>query len=249
MPPETQEPEAQIEQHPEKKAPVMTIPTAIILGAVIIGLAIIFTLKPKSVSNTDTEPQQNETPTEVPAGVAMVRDNDYTRGNPKAPVVVIEYSDSDCPFCQRFHETMKTILSEYGDSVGWVYRFYPLSIHPNAYTEALALTCVGELGGNTAFWNYLDKVMSVTLNPDPKSNEALKTYASQEGVSASMLEACLKNKSSTAKADAESAEAQRIGAQGTPFSVVVNVKTGEQVVVPGAYPIEYMRQTIDSLLK
>src|SRR3989338_3572308 len=84
---------------------------------------------------------------------------DHIRGNPDAKVSVIEYSDFECPFCKRHHPTMTQIMDAYGDDVNWVYRHYPLSFHPNAEPSALASECVAEIGGNDAFWGFVDKLM------------------------------------------------------------------------------------------
>ena len=140
-------------------------------------------------------------------------------------------------------------MSYYKGKVAWVYRFFPLtSLHPNAYTEAISLNCVGELGGTDAFWKYMDTVIGVTLGADAKSNEALTTFATQSGVDGTLFKTCM-NKKSDPRVDADIAEAQTIGARGTPYSVVVNQKTKKQAIIPGAAPLESVKQTIDSLLK
>ncbi len=83
----------------------------------------------------------------------VAKDRDHIRGNPDAPVTLVEYSDFECPFCKRFHPTVKRIVDEYGGRVRWVYRHFPLDeIHPvKARREAAAAECAAELGGNDAF--------------------------------------------------------------------------------------------------
>ncbi len=89
---------------------------------------------------------------EVPA---LAADDRYL-GNINADVVIIEYSDIDCPFCKRFHPTMERIAQEYGSKIAWVYRHFPLdSLHPEARTKAEATECVAQLAGNEVFWRYL----------------------------------------------------------------------------------------------
>lgn len=228
-----------------KKDLNISIPAAIITGAAIIGLALFLALG-KGVSPVQKKAQNDTTPTEVPAALVSVKQGEFIRGNADASIIVFEYSDSDCPFCKQFHDTMKTIVSDAKGSVGWVYRHFPLSIHPNAETEALALVCVGELGGGDAFWSFLDTVMNVTLNPDPKSNEALTTFATQAGVDQTLFTACMK-KADTKVIERDTEDAQSIGARGTPFSIIVNTETGKQVVVPGAMPLENMKKAIESV--
>lgn len=94
-----------------------------------------------------------------------VTEKDHIAGNPNAELLIVEYSDPECPFCKRFHETMMQVMNEYGktDKVAWVYRHFPLdSIHSKARKEAEAIECAGELGGNDKFWEYLNKLEEIT---------------------------------------------------------------------------------------
>jgi protein-disulfide isomerase len=235
----------------EKKKLAMSIPAAIITAAVIIGIALIVSFGPrKEVASEKTAPQAPEQEvTSVPKEVATLRTDDYIQGNRNAEVLLIEYADSDCVYCQRFSPTIQQILKDYDGKVAWIYRHFPLtSIHPNAYTEALALECVGEIGGNEKFHSYLATLMNVTLSPDPKSNKALLTYASDIGINQAKLTACIEGEEASKRIDASINEAAKIGAKGTPFSILVNQKTGKQVIIPGAYPIEAVREMIDSIL-
>lgn len=89
---------------------------------------------------------------------------DHILGSIDAPVKIVEYSDLECPFCKQFHNTMQKIMSEYGtEKVAWVFRQFPLSqLHSKAPKEAEASECVAELGGNDAFWKFIDKINEVT---------------------------------------------------------------------------------------
>ena len=81
-----------------------------------------------------------------------------------AKLIIVEYSDLECPYCQRFHATMKQVMEEYKGEVAWVYRHFPLTqIHPKAMQAALASECAWEQGGNEDFWKYADKVFEAGL--------------------------------------------------------------------------------------
>jgi protein-disulfide isomerase len=246
-------PSAPEQKNEVKKNATISIPAAIISGAVIIAIALIIVLGSNGSTPKNAAPaaQQPAEVTEVPADVATVRPNDNVRGDlSKAEVAIIEYSDSDCPYCIKFHPTLQQIYSEYDGKVAWVYRYFPLtSLHPNAATEAVALECVAELGGNDAFNKYLDTIINVTLNPDPKSNEALTTYATAQGIDGDLFKTCIAGTNASDRVKADSDEAEKIGAQGTPFSIAVNLKTGKQIIIPGAYPYADVKADIDSLLK
>lgn len=93
----------------------------------------------------------------VDVKVAAVTDQDHIRGDIKAPVKIIEFSDLECPFCGRFHPTMQQAFNEYQGKVAWIYRHFPLeSIHPTARPLAEASECAASIGGNDKFWEFID---------------------------------------------------------------------------------------------
>jgi protein-disulfide isomerase len=93
--------------------------------------------------------------------VDPISEKDHVRGDRDAQIVLIEYSDFQCPFCSRFHPTAQQVVEEFNGQVMWVYRHFPLdSIHPVARKAAEASECVAELGGNDAFWNFVDTIFA-----------------------------------------------------------------------------------------
>jgi protein-disulfide isomerase len=96
-----------------------------------------------------------------------VSPTDHIRGNPNAKVIIVEYSDTECPFCKNFHTTMKQIMAKYqaDNTVAWVYRHSPLTqLHPRAEHEAQALECAWAQGGEEKFWAYTDRIYEVTTS-------------------------------------------------------------------------------------
>lgn len=90
--------------------------------------------------------------------LSPLSEKDHVRGDRNAQVVIIEYSDLQCPFCQRFHGTMNEVMRGYKpEQVAWVFRHFPLdSIHQNARPLAEASECAYELGGDKKFWEFID---------------------------------------------------------------------------------------------
>ncbi|MFH1959629.1 MAG: thioredoxin domain-containing protein [Patescibacteria group bacterium] len=94
------------------------------------------------------------------SGFAPISEDDHLQGNKEAKIVLVEYSDFECPYCSGFHNTMNQVIKEYGDQIAWVYRHYPLGFHPNAQLAAQAAECVAEVGGNEAFWRFADQAFA-----------------------------------------------------------------------------------------
>ncbi|MBI4433694.1 DsbA family protein [Candidatus Uhrbacteria bacterium] len=166
-----------------------------------------------------------------------VTDADHIRGNKDAKVTIVEWSDYQCPFCSRFHPTMRQAMSEYGDKVRWVYRHFPLeSIHPNARPAAEAAECAAEQG---KFWEFSDQLFEkqeslgstlyTQLAKDLKLNE--KQFAS-----------CVSSRKYQQKVANDEQSGLAIGVRGTPASYVNGIE------VPGAVPYAQLKSLIDQAL-
>jgi len=178
--------------------------------------------------------------------VPAVTDADHIRGSKDADIVIVEYSDLQCPFCQQFHPTMQQVLKEYGKKVAWVYRQFPLiSIHPRANPAANAAECVAALAGNDAFWKFTDTVFS---DQDTYLTDAgLKTAAVKAGANGDDFSICFKDSKYQSTVDAQQKGGEAAGITGTPGSFVIN-KKGEIWLVPGALPFDSLKSTIDTAL-
>lgn len=193
--------------------------------------------------------QVSPTPTPAkPAKIPVVTSEDHVRGNKNATLTLVEYSDMECPFCKRFHPTMQQVIKEYGDKVNWVYRHFPLSFHTNAQKEAEASECAAKLGGDTAFWNYVDKILErTTSNGTGFALTELTPLATETGLNATKFKACLDSGEMTQKIKDQQAAGKEEGVTGTPGTILVS-KNGTSQLIPGAVPYEQLKQYIDSAL-
>jgi protein-disulfide isomerase len=180
--------------------------------------------------------------------IPAVNTNDHIQGDPAAKVVVVEYSDLECPFCKRFHETMNQVMQEYDGKVAWVYRHFPLEqLHAKAKAEAVATECAAALGGNDKFWQYLDRVFEVTPSNDGLDPSLLPTLATEVGLDRAAFTACLKSNNFAAKIEAQIAEAEAAGGEGTPFPIIVGVD-GTKTALAGALPFSELKKLLDAEL-
>src|SRR3990167_3209961 len=140
--------------------------------------------------------------------VRALAEADHVLGNPSALVKIIEYSDLECPFCARFHETMKQVMDEYGKDgrVAWVYRHFPLEqIHQNARPGALASECAAKLGGSQAFWSFIDAVFS---RQEEGLNDAFfSKIAGEIGIDRDAFASCISTKKCDSVIDANTENA------------------------------------------
>jgi protein-disulfide isomerase len=174
---------------------------------------------------------------------------DHILGNPDAPVKVVEYADLECPHCKIFNTTMHQVMDYYGASgkVAWVYRPFPLgSIHSKAPKEAEAAECAADQGGDTAFFKYIDRLYEVTPSNNGLDLAQLPVIAKDVGLNVDSFNTCLNNGKYTKKVADSYAEAIAMGAQGTPYTLVM-VGT-DSVVLNGAQPYSSMRAAIDTVL-
>lgn len=121
-----------------------------------------------------------ENKNKAPEEILRIKPDDHIRGNADSDIVIIEYSDLECPFCKRFHTTMQQLVKENGN-IAWVYRHFPLDqIHPKARNEAAAAECVYDQGGNDMFWKYVDRTFDITPgnnNLDPAEIPNIAQFA------------------------------------------------------------------------
>ncbi len=190
---------------------------------------------PQQVVNNQVEDNQPDQPVSLEA--LEIKDTDHIRGNKNAQITIVEYSDFQCPYCLRFHETMKQIITNYSDDVRWVYRHFPLdSIHPVARKASEASECANDQG---KFWEYTDEVF---VNQSGLSLESLSTIAANINLNVSKFNSCLSSGKYSAKVNANYKEGIQIGVRGTPGNFI----NGQSV--PGAVPYEQISAMIEDLL-
>ena len=170
---------------------------------------------------------------------------DHWQGPKDAKVVMVEYTDYECPFCNQFHPTPKRILGEY-KNVAHVVRNFPLSFHPKAQDAAEAVECAADQRGNTAYFKFADAVFEAMPSLELSG---LGDLAAKNGLNKAKLQQCLDSNKYEQKVKDQLAEGTKAGVRATPTTVLYNVATGKTRVIEGALPYESVKQTLDEFLK
>ncbi len=161
--------------------------------------------------------------------------NDHIRGDVNtAEAIIVEYSDLECPFCKNFHRTLQGVMEKYPGKVAWVYRHFPLdSLHSKARIEARATECAASLGGNDAFWSYLDMIFENTPSNDGLAESQLYTFAENINLSKQGFKDCMSKDTFDLVVEMQYQDGVRAGVQGTPHSIILT-KDGRKIPVSGA---------------
>lgn len=157
-----------------------------------------------------------------------------SKGPADAPVVLIEFSDYQCPFCKRAEPTVLEILAKYPNQVRLVYRHMPLDgLHPRARAAAIAAVCAEQQG---KFWEYHDMLFA---NQQALSDADLDKYATSVGLDAAVFKTCRQDPATETRVNTDATAARAAGLTGTPAFFV------NGILVSGARPLDDFTRWID----
>ncbi len=168
--------------------------------------------------------------------VEVAYDPARMRGNPKAPVMIVEFSDYQCPYCHQVEPTVAQVLAKYGDKVSLSYRDFPLTaIHSQAQIAAVASRCALEQG---KFWEYHDQLFtSSKLEKDD-----LIGYARDLKLDDKQFGSCLTGEKYKADIDKDVQEGRKAGVTGTPGFFI------NGIALSGSQPKDAFTRVIDDEL-
>ena len=201
---------------------------------------------------TAQQPSSQQAPSQPSRPVKISLDDDPIRGDPNAPITIVEFSDFQCPFCARFHlQTLPLLLEEYIDAgkVNLVYRDFPIqSIHPNALPAAVAAECANEQG---KYWEYHDTLFEKQNSWNRlDSNTVISTfsqYATDVGLEQQQFDSCLGSGKYLEEVQGDLRDGRDYDITGTPGFFIGNDEIGF-VKINGAQPFESFQRIIDAQL-
>lgn len=213
------------------------LPSSVVLAGLLIALAIVYTNGPR-VPGYDTAKVQQGGEIKVDL---QTRNTDHALGSPNAKVVMIEYSDFECPFCGKmFLETLPKLKENFikTGKVKFIYRHFPLrSIHQYAQKAAEASECAGEQG---KFWEYHDYLFE---KQNSLGIESFKLWAKELGLNSGQFDSCLDSGKYISRVDVDYNEGLALGINGTP-ATFINGK-----LISGAVPYVEFERMINEELK
>lgn len=243
--------------------PLLT-PISILLTGIMISTSILIAFRDTNFSSKSSDNNNAATATVAPtqadqayASTQTSIDDDAVLGDKSnAKIAIVEFSDYECPFCQRFdQDAYDQIISEYVDTgkAIFVFRDFPLSFHdPMATDAAIASECVADISGDAKFfeWNklYFD---NTEANGKGLKGTTMRALAKQVGVDESEFDKCVKSEKFAEEVKADLAAGQTDGITGTPGFVIGLLDDNgnvDGVLVPGAQPFEVFQQVIEEQL-
>jgi protein-disulfide isomerase len=220
-------------------------PISILVGSLIIACSISLNEAPTAKTITATSPAANAVSVSL-KDIRPLSSTDHVLGNRSAKVVLVEYSDTECPYCKSYHQTLHQIIDKYGKDIAWVYRHNPLPIHPKAQKEAEATECAAELGGNEKFWAYLDQIFKITPSNNKLDPAELPKIAVSIGLNEKAFTDCLNSGKHAARIEIDRAEIVKAGQTGTPSAVFIT-KNGN-IGLRGAVSYERLEAAVKEAL-
>ncbi len=188
--------------------------------------------------------KQAEKRNELIKNVRDITETDHVEGNKDAQFVLFEYSDYHCPYCKRFNVTTKEFLAKNND-VALVFRAYPAVHKTTAQPLHEAAECIAKESGNEAFWRFTDNAFKTQFKAiDIKAKLSELKIANPEKIMK-----CYENRDFKTLVDKSAEEAVSLGIQGTPGSILKNMKTGEVIFINGAQSLETLESARKELLE
>ncbi len=207
-----------------------------------------------NTGNVIAAPQPTPQPTQQTKKIkSLLQGAAGIEGKQDAPVVIIEYSDYQCPFCRKWFEDAKTQLDKEYIQTGkvlFLYKDFPLGFHPMAPTYAQAARCAGDEG---KYWEMHDKIFEEQAKfgqgtISSLTKEDVKKWAQDMGLNSSKFNTCLDSGKYTSAVQTNTAEGASVGVSGTP-SFVIGKADGTGQLIVGAQPYPVFKSAIDDLLK
>lgn len=182
--------------------------------------------------------------------VNELKNNTYIKSNSGAKVSIIEFSDMECPFCIEYHnsKTINNVLEKYKET-NYIYKNFPLPIHKNAWSEALAAKCVEKVSDWEKYLEFIDTIFSDTKGWwEWYSLENIKSLLTKLKIDETKFNECYSNKENDSLVKKEFEQWLKLGIKSTPTSIIVNNHTWEYNILSWNIAPEELEGAIENFL-
>lgn len=193
--------------------------------------------------------------------IKSIVENAFFEGDKNADILVLEYSDPECPYCQKQYSNgvIEKLHAKYGDKIATAFKPVRGVNHANTESKSKTIICAGKISGAKAFVKTY-KGMFDGSEYKESSNGQITAFTTMDmskvpdvlksaGVDMKKLDECMANGETSKLFETYGGEATELGVQGTPGSVIIKRETGEYVTIAGAYPYSEFESKINGLLK
>ena len=164
--------------------------------------------------------------------------NGPAKGPAKAPVTIVEFSDMQCPHCQKAAPAIEQLLAQEPEA-HFVFQNFPLPAHNWAEKAAGYVDCVGR-ASNDAVWKFIQKTFDDQANiTESNADEKLKAIATASGANGDEIAACAAKPDTKARIEASMALGKSVGVSSTP-TLLINGRN-----VPGGAPVDVLKKIVD----
>ncbi len=187
--------------------------------------------------------QQNKEPALSKDSILELKVNDWTKGNPDASVVIVEYLDFECEACRAYYPLVKRLVEEYKNEILLISRYFPLSGHKNAMTSALAIEAAGRQG---KYWEMHDLLFENQREWGEQkfpNKDIFEKYAKQLNLDMEIFKKDVDSKELKSRVLEDKSQGIEIGVNGTPTFFL----NGKKIKNPRGY--EAFKSLIDEALK
>ena len=222
----------------------------LIIGAIVsVVIAIVVASSLNFDSNTNTENAGTDSSVSPLSFSSLITSDTPLKGDPSAPITLIEFGDFQCPNCGRFaRDTSPQIEASYVESgqVSMAFKHFTV-VGPDSKPAAMASQCANDQG---MFWEFHDELYNNQghENSGWASRDNLKQIASNMGLDKQSFDSCLDSNKYKSLVDSDLALAKQIDFTGTPSFLILKNDGSKPQALTGAYPFATFEKIFDDIL-
>jgi len=201
-------------------------------------------LAPSTLGN-NSNPQEDRRLYEEISPIKL-RGDEVFEGSADSKLIAVTFTDFECPFCARFHPTLKQILKD-NPEIKVVYKHFPLPFHANAKEYSSNFECLAKAKGFQVAVKYADTLFESALKTQGITVDAARNLATSLGISENDLSNCKSDAAIKNKIETDLNEGTQIGVNGTPATVFMNLENNKAIKFSGALDLATIQAQLNNI--